>query len=63
MIDWVHYYTINRRNHEVFLPVLTELINGFLNLDSANQSLKHFVSIELIDSTTISMSLNFYQWA
>lgn len=56
-------YHNNKRNYEVFLPVLTELINKALNIGSANESLKRFGSVKLIDSTTISMSLNLYQWA
>lgn len=49
----------NKRNYKVFLPVLNELINKVLNTGSANESLKRFDSIKLIDySTTISMSLN-----
>lgn len=47
----------------MLLPVLTELINKVLNTGSLNESLKRFGSIKLIDSTTISMSLNLYQWA
>lgn len=53
----------NKRNYEVFLPVLYELINKVLSTGSVNESLKRFGSIKLIDSTTISMSLNLYQWA
>ena len=56
-------YHNNKRNYEVFLPVLNELINKVLNTCSVNESLKRFGSIKLIDSTTISMSLNLYQWA
>lgn len=56
-------YHNNKRNYEVFLPVLNELINKVLNTGSVNESLKRFGSIKLIDSTTISMSLNLYQWA
>jgi hypothetical protein len=53
----------NRRNFEVFLPILTELINKAVNIGSVNESLKRFGPVKLIDSTTISMSLNLYHWA
>ncbi|UYZ34252.1 IS4 family transposase [Clostridium beijerinckii] len=56
-------YHNNKRNYEVFLTVLNELINKVLNTGPVNESLKRFGSIKLIDSTTISMSLNLYQWA
>lgn len=45
------------------MPVLiNELICKVLNTSSVNELLKRFGSIKLIDSTTISMSLNLYQW-
>ncbi|WP_275051655.1 transposase [Clostridium manihotivorum] len=53
----------NKRNFEVFLPILTELINKAVNIGSVNESLKRFGPVKLIDSTTISMSLNLYHWA
>jgi len=56
-------YHSNKRNYEVFLPVLTELINKVLNTGSVNELLKRFGSVKLIDPTTISISLNLYQWA
>lgn len=51
------------RNFEVFLPVMNELINKALNTVSVNETLKKFGPIKLIDSTTISMCLTFYEWA
>lgn len=52
-----------KRNYEVFLPVLSELINKILNTGSTNDILKKFGPVKLIDSTTISMALKFYNWA
>ena len=56
-------YHNKRRNYEVFLPVLNELIAKTLNTGSTNDILKKFGSVKLIDSTTISMALTFYNWA
>jgi hypothetical protein len=53
----------NKRNFEVFLPVMSELIGKALNTVSVNETLKKFGPIKLIDSTTISMCLTFYEWA
>jgi hypothetical protein len=39
-------YHNNKRNYEVFLPVLNELINEVLNTGSVNESLKLFSSIK-----------------
>lgn len=52
-----------RRNYEVFLPVMNELISKALNTVSVNETLKKFGPVKLIDSTTISMCLSLYQWA
>lgn len=54
-------YHNNKRNHEVFLPILTDLINRSLNIDSVNETLKCFYSLRLTDSITTNMSLNIYQ--
>jgi hypothetical protein len=56
-------YHNKKRNYEVFLPVLSELIAKTLNTGSTNDILKRFGSVKLIDSTTISMALTFYNWA
>lgn len=53
----------NNRNYEVFVPVMLELISKAFNSIPANEALKKFGPIKLIDSTTISMCLTFYQWA
>ncbi len=51
------------RNFEVFLPVLNELIARALNTGSMHEIFKKFGPVKLIDSTTISMCLTFYNWA
>ncbi|MBC8060693.1 MAG: IS4 family transposase [Clostridiaceae bacterium] len=56
-------YHNKNRNFEVFLPVMNELINKALNTVSVNETLKQFGPVKLIDSTTISMCLAFYEWA
>jgi hypothetical protein len=56
-------YHNNNRDYEVFLPVLSELIKKALNTSSMNEALKKIGPVKLIDSTTISMCLTFYEWA
>lgn len=52
-----------KRNYEVFLPVLNDLITKALNTGSMNDIFKKFGPVKLIDSTTISMCLTLYNWA
>lgn len=56
-------YHNKKRNYKVFLSVLSELIAKTLNTGSTNDILKRFGPVKLIDSTTISMALTFYNWA
>lgn len=53
----------NKRDFEVFLPVMNELISRALVSLPVNETMKKFGVIKLIDSTTISMCFNFYKWA
>jgi len=53
----------NKRNYEVFMPVMIELISKAFNSIPMKESFKKFGPIKLIDFTTISMCLTFYKWA
>lgn len=56
------YYN-NNINYEVFTPIMNELIDTALSSLTANEKIKKFGSVKLIDSSTISMALTYYKWA
>ena len=53
----------NTRDYKVFLPVMQDLINTCLSTLTKDQRLKKFGSVKMIDSTTVSMCLRFFDWA
>lgn len=53
----------NNRDYKVFLPVLNDLIQKALVTLTKDERLKKFGTTKMIDSTTISMCLTFFDWA
>lgn len=50
----------NTRDYRVFLPIMEDLINTCLSTLTRNERLKKIGSVKMIDSTTISMCLRFF---
>lgn len=53
----------NTRDYRVFLPIMEDLINTCLSTLTKDERLKKFGSVKMIDSTTVSMCLRFFDWA
>lgn len=53
----------NNRDYKVFLPIMNDLIKMSLNTLSKDERLARFGSVKMVDSTTISMCLSFFDWA
>ena len=53
----------NNRDYKVFLSVINSLIKKALATLIKDKSLKKFGTTKMIDSTTISMCLTFFDWA
>jgi len=53
----------NKRNFNVFIPVLNALIQKALCSIEVSEAMKKFGPIKLIDSTTISMCITYFSWA
>lgn len=53
----------NARDYRVFIPVMEKLIHTALHKLTKDQRLTKFGSVKMIDSTTVSMCLTFFDWA
>ncbi len=53
----------NTRDYKVFVPIMEDLIKTALGTLTKEERLAKFGSIKMIDSTTISMCLTFFNWA
>lgn len=53
----------NNRDYKVFLPVMNGLIKKALTTLTKDERLKKFGTTKMIDSTTVSMCLTFFDWA
>lgn len=53
----------NNRDYRVFLPVMNQLIKKALATLTKDERLKKFGTTKMIDSTTVSMCLTFFDWA
>jgi Transposase DDE domain/Domain of unknown function (DUF4372) len=53
----------NKRNFNVFMPVLNALIQKALSSIKVSEAMKKFGPVKLIDSTTISMCMKYFSWA
>lgn len=53
----------NNRDYRVFLPIMNQLILLCLKTLTKDQRLVKFGSVKMIDSTTVSMCLKFFDWA
>lgn len=53
----------NNRDYRVFLPIMQDLIDTCVSTLTKDECLKKFGSVKMIDSTTISMCLRFFDWA
>lgn len=53
----------NKINYEVLLPVMTDIIIKALISIPVSQRIKKFGSVKLIDSTTVSMGMTYFNWA
>lgn len=53
----------NNRDYRVFIPIMEDLIRICLNTLTKDERLAKFGSVKMIDSTTISMCLTFFNWA
>lgn len=53
----------NSRDYRVFIPIMTDLIKVSMNTLTKEERLAKFGSVKMIDSTTISMCLTFFDWA
>lgn len=53
----------NNRDYKVFLPVMNSLIKKALATLTKDERLKKFGTTKMIDSTTVSMCLTFFDWA
>lgn len=53
----------NKRDYKVFQPIMERLIATALQTLTRDQRLEKFGSVKMIDSTTISMCLKFFEWA
>lgn len=50
----------NTRDYRVFIPIMEDLINTCLLTLTRDERLKKFGSVKMIDSTTVSMCLRFF---
>lgn len=53
----------NYIDYNIYTPILNELIYNALEQLPANEKLKKFGNIKLIDSSTISMAKTYFEWA
>ena len=53
----------NKINYEVLLPVMNDIILKALVSIPVNKRIKKFGSVKLIDSTTVSMGMTYFNWA
>lgn len=53
----------NNRDYKVFIPVMEKLIKTALQTLTRDERLAKFGTIKMIDSTTVSMCLTFFEWA
>lgn len=53
----------NYIDYNVYMPILNELISKALKQLPVNEKFKKFGTIELIDSSTISMAKTYFKWA
>ena len=53
----------NKINYEVLLPVMNDIILKALISIPVNKRIKKFGSVKLIDSTTVSMGMTYFNWA
>lgn len=53
----------NKRDFNVFIPVLNNLIQKALCSIKVSEAMKKFGPVKLIDSTTISMCMTYFSWA
>lgn len=53
----------NTRDYRVFIPIMNDLIKISLDTLTKDKRLEKFGSVKMIDSTTISMCLTFFDWA
>lgn len=53
----------NTRDYRVFIPIMNDLIKTSLTTLTKDERLAKFGSVKMIDSTTISMCLTFFDWA
>ena len=53
----------NNRDYKVFVPVMNRLVKTALQTLTKDERLAKFSTTKMIDSTTISMCLTFFNWA
>ena len=53
----------NKINYEVLLPIMNDIILKALISIPVNERIKKFGSVKLIDSTTVSMAMTYFNWA
>lgn len=53
----------NNRDYKVFIPVMEKLIKTALRTLTKDERLARFGTTKMIDSTTVSMCLTFFEWA
>lgn len=56
-------YHNNNRDYNVFIPVMEKLIKTALQTLTKDERLTKFGTTKMIDSTTVSMCLTFFEWA
>ena len=52
----------NKIDYEVLLPVMNDIILKALTSIPVNERIKKFGSVKLIDSTTVSMGMTYFNW-
>lgn len=53
----------NYLDYKIFIPVMNELIKTALDSLTPSKKIKEFGNVKLIDSSTISMVITYFQWA
>lgn len=53
----------NKIDYEVLLPIMNDIILKALISIPVNERIKKFGSVKLIDSTTVSMGMTYFNWA
>jgi hypothetical protein len=53
----------NQIDCRVFIPIMNELIKTALDSLTPSERIKEFGSVKLIDSSTISMAIKYFEWA